>query len=230
MWTQSVTRHRWLLVKLAVVGGIALVAAAIYSGVATWFAEPFNAVNFTRMANGLFDLEGIVPISYTIFAFAVGVAAGTVLRRVVTAMGATLVTFIACRGVVAGAVRSHLLPTRSRTYDALRGFGRPAGNGDWVVSGHVLTRTGEVFSSTRDINLTPARLQRWCPDVMPRPGVFVEKALLDDCVGGLGLRVTEIYHPASQFWTLQLVEASLFLGASVALLGFTVWWALRRVV
>jgi hypothetical protein len=37
-----------------------------------------------------------------------------------------------------------------------------------------------------------------------------------------------VYHPASHFWPLQLIETAIFGGAALALLGFAVWWTLRR--
>jgi hypothetical protein len=38
-----------------------------------------------------------------------------------------------------------------------------------------------------------------------------------------------VYHPASHFWPLQLIEMALFGGAALALIAFAVWWTLRRV-
>ncbi len=37
-----------------------------------------------------------------------------------------------------------------------------------------------------------------------------------------------IYHPASHFWRLQLIETAIFGGAALALIAFAAWWTLRR--
>jgi ABC-type phosphate/phosphonate transport system ATPase subunit len=37
-----------------------------------------------------------------------------------------------------------------------------------------------------------------------------------------------VYHPAGHFWPLQLIETAIFGGAALALIGFAVWWTLRR--
>jgi hypothetical protein len=47
-----------------------------------------------------FEVIGIVPIAYAIFAFALGIAAGTVLVRTVPAMATTLFIFTVVRAAV----------------------------------------------------------------------------------------------------------------------------------
>jgi hypothetical protein len=228
VWTQSTTRRRWLLAKLAFVGAIALVMATAFALTSSWFAEPFNAVNGSRMSAGLFDLQGVVPIAYTLFAFALGVAAGAVFGRTVPAMGVTLLGFVFSRGLVGSLARSRFLPTKVVTFST---FGREARTnfGAWVVDGRIVTRTGEVFSSDGNLNFTPASLHHWCPSLTVNPGDFLGKGDLQPCLDGLGLRTIQTFHPAGQYWALQAIEAGLFLVAAAGLVAFTVWWVLRRV-
>jgi hypothetical protein len=43
------------------------------------------------------------------------------------------------------------------------------------------------------------------------------------------LRANKVrFHPADRFWTFQAIEAAIFLGAAVPLLGLTVWVVRRR--
>ena len=85
-WMQSVTRKRWLAVKI----GWMLLAAAVWGGVisalVTWWVSPTNAEQLNQFDPGRFDIMGIVPVGYSLFAVALGVTAGALLRR--TAAGA----------------------------------------------------------------------------------------------------------------------------------------------
>ena len=100
-WMQSVTRKRWLGVKI----GWMLLAAAIWGGVisalVTWWASPTNAEELNQFDPGRFDITGIVPVGYSLFALALGVAAGALLRRTLPALAVTLAGFIAVRVVIA---------------------------------------------------------------------------------------------------------------------------------
>lgn len=224
-WTQSVTRRRWLLTKVGVLIAGAVVLAAAYSALSSWFSGPFNRANSSRLQPGIFDLQGIVPIAYTVFALALGVAMGAVFRRVLPAMAATLGGFVLVRVLVELLARPHFLALRTRTYAALGG-GRTFG--DWVVSGRIFTSDGRLFSTSTDIGFTPLTLARWCPGVDQSPAAFADGGPFKSCVRSLGLQVTERYHPASQYWTFQAIESALFLAAAAGCIAFAVWWIRRR--
>jgi hypothetical protein len=74
-WTQSITRRRWLTVK----AGWALLAAAAWGGaisaLVTWWSSAVNALNHQNFQPGQFDIQGIVPVGYAVFAVALGIAA-----------------------------------------------------------------------------------------------------------------------------------------------------------
>jgi ABC-type transport system involved in multi-copper enzyme maturation permease subunit len=99
-WTQGVTRRRWVLTNL----GWALLAAAVWGGALavlfTWWRGPDNAVD-GPVKFIYFDVQGVAPIAYTVFAMALGIAAGALFRRVVPAITTTLVVFLAIRIVTA---------------------------------------------------------------------------------------------------------------------------------
>ena len=83
--------------------------AAALSLTVTWWASPLDSAGMDQF--GSFDERGIVPVGYALFAFAfaLGVAAGAVARRTLTAMLATLVVFTAVRVSFRLLVRPHLL-------------------------------------------------------------------------------------------------------------------------
>jgi hypothetical protein len=95
-WTQGVTRRRWVLTNL----GWALLAAAAWGGALaalfTWWRGPDNALD-SPVKFIYFDIQGVAPIAYSMFAMALGIAAGALFRRVVPAIMTTLVVFPAVR-------------------------------------------------------------------------------------------------------------------------------------
>lgn len=99
-WTQGITRRRWVLTNL----GWAFFAAAAWGGALaalfTWWRGPDNAVD-GPVKFIYFDVQGVAPIAYTVFAMALGIAAGALFRRVVPAITTTLVVFVAVRIVTA---------------------------------------------------------------------------------------------------------------------------------
>ena len=104
-WTQSVTRRRWLAVKA---GWLLLAAAAIggiVSALVTWWSGPNNALQANAFDPGRFDIMGIVPVGYAVFATALGITAGALLRRTLPAIAVTLAGFIVVRAVIFLALR-----------------------------------------------------------------------------------------------------------------------------
>ena len=78
-WTQSVTRRRWLSVRVALVGVAALAVAGLASWLVSWWFAPLDAVNMNRFDPSVFTTRGIVAIGYAGFAFALGVATGALI-------------------------------------------------------------------------------------------------------------------------------------------------------
>jgi hypothetical protein len=191
-WTQSVSRTRWLLVKLVVGGLASAVVAGLLSLAVTWWFAPFNHASvvppMTGDSNALnqfatFDQRGIVPIGYAVFGFAVGVFTGMVVRRTVPAMAMTLVVLVLCRVGVADLVRPNLIApvvlNQSMTSDHGIGYistcessctqanivaGPPDLPGAWVVSDPpaIVDAAGAVLS--------PSVVARECPDLAQNSG------------------------------------------------------------
>ncbi|MGA2530325.1 MAG: ABC transporter permease subunit [Acidimicrobiales bacterium] len=107
-WTQSVTRKRWLAVKLGLIGIAAMAISGLLTWMANWWASPLDAVNQNRFGAANFSLHGVAPIGYAAFAFALGATAGVLLRRTVPAMAVTAAGFAAARVAVTYWVRPNL--------------------------------------------------------------------------------------------------------------------------
>jgi ABC-type transport system involved in multi-copper enzyme maturation permease subunit len=78
-WTQSVTRRRWLSVRVAVVGAAVLAVTGMASWLVSWGLAPIVAVDLNRFAPSMFTARGIVAIGYAAFAFGLGVATGSLI-------------------------------------------------------------------------------------------------------------------------------------------------------
>jgi hypothetical protein len=108
-WTQSVSRLRWLLVKLGLVGLASMVAAGLLSLMVTWWSSPIDMVNQNRFSPSSFALHGFVPAGYAIFAFALAATVGLLVRRTLPAMAITLAGFIGARLAVTYWIRPHYM-------------------------------------------------------------------------------------------------------------------------
>ena len=118
-WNQSVTRSRWLAVKLAAGAVAAMAVTEALSLMQTWWEAPISQAVADGAAAGVaqgrftqlnFPTHGITPLGYAAFAFVLGVTAGALIRRTVPAMAVTLAVFAALQVVMPLWVRPNLAP------------------------------------------------------------------------------------------------------------------------
>jgi hypothetical protein len=136
-WTQSITRRRWIATKLAVALGGAAAAAAGTALLLTWWRRPLD--NFHgRIEPGAFQLEGIAPIAYAVFAAALIIALGTILRRTVPAIAIGIFAFLAIRIPIESSVRPHFAsPLQAQQATNL--------DTAWVVGGRMYQPSGRFW-------------------------------------------------------------------------------------
>jgi hypothetical protein len=108
-WMQSITRRRWLAVKVGWMVLAAVVWGGVISALVTWWEGPDNALQLDAFDNGRFDIMGIVPVAYSLFALALGITAGALVRQVLPAMAVTLGGFVVVRATAALYLRRHYL-------------------------------------------------------------------------------------------------------------------------
>jgi hypothetical protein len=210
VWTQSVTRRQWLRTKVLTLFVMATVCSAAVSGLVTWWSNTHNATAESRFVGLQFDIQGVAPVGYALFAASLGLAAGVLWRRLLPAMATTVGGFIAVRLLVELALRPHYLApvVRSAAMSSVGGDGAPPGS--WV-SGSDLTLNGHVV--TGPINNT-------CVGANTRSSI-------DACLDRLGYRFQTTYQPAGRYWTFQWIEFGIFVGLAAILLAAAVI-ALRR--
>lgn len=228
-WAQSVSRTRWLGVKLATVGTLALGLTALTSLAFTWWSSSRDRLG-SRLTPDAFNQRGIVPIAYVAFALVLGVAIGVVVRRALPAMALTLLVVVVALFGTQRWVRPHLfepVELRYATYSfyADEPPNRIATDHGWMLSDKTLDGEGHVLSPAGE--LADARAAELCGIPPSRLDGADAKRLLDDCGQRLGLVDVAEVHPADRFWPMQAAESALFAAASVPLLAFS-FWRLRR--
>ncbi|GIF66985.1 transporter [Asanoa ishikariensis] len=226
-WNQSITRTRWLATKLGLIGAATAAATGLLSWAVTAWASRVDSAAADRITPLVFGARGIVPIAYALFAFTLGVTAGMLVRRTVPAMAGTLAVYTAAVAAMPLWLRTHLAPATHETpaldmgnLDALmidRSGAVAVEPNDvtnaWTITNQPITPTGQVFTGPVD----PTR----CGPDLP-------SGSCTEWVGSLGLRQNVVYHPDSQYWTLQLAETAVFLGLAAALAIVSFWWLRRR--
>ena len=218
VWTLSVTRRRWLAVKLAlIVGGCVVVAVALSAG-NILVALPIRLLNWHILPDP-FDLEGIVPLAYMAFAVVLAVAAGTLLRRAIPAMVLTLALFLAVRLPVDNYLRPHYQPPLTINYSVLADDPNVGPNA-WVFDSGFIDSAGHHLSD--DQVFQPCETQ---VGGNGNPGLIKQSVF--QCIADHGIAQYLVYQPSSRYWAFQAIEAVLYTVLAVILLTFTIY-RLRR--
>ena len=168
-WTQSVSRRRWYVTKVAVLAAV-LATVGLIAGIANGRLEhPLTQGGLTSSRWVWFFSIDLALVGEIVLAFALGVAIGAWVRRTLPAIGAALVSFPVLLFASGWAVRA-FTPTRLSTAPShITGAG-----GGWGVQ----TSTGVL------------------------------------------------YHPASQYWLLQITFMGILLAIAAAVLAVG-WYATR---
>jgi hypothetical protein len=224
-WTQGFGRTRWTIAKLVPLAITVTAAAAAFSALFSWYYEPIISAGGDSDSNGLaptvFDLRGIDLAAWTLAAFAIGVLAGVLIRRVVPAMFVTLALWIGLAFLTGALLRSH--------YTAPLVTSDPTPPAALVVN-QWWTRGGKPASlEMLNQTLRPVGVQAVAPEVFEAaPSASTN---VGDPVQYLikhGYTQVTSYQPASRFWTWQLIEGGWLVPLSVLLIGTTVWLVRRR--
>ncbi|HUC59330.1 MAG TPA: ABC transporter permease subunit [Streptosporangiaceae bacterium] len=238
-WNQSVTRRRWLAVKLGVAGLAAIVTAGVLSLLVTWWSGPIDraaslqgqgadssGLGAYRIEPSVFGVRDIVPVGYAIFALALGAVLGVLIRRAVPAMAATVVVFAAVQVVWPNWIRSHLIsPVTVRS----------------PVTGNLNELAVQMPSHEMTVMGSWSRANVWLLSnvtVTPSGKPFTGPAT-SACIGNspqactawvLRQHLVQLvsYQPASRFWAFQWLETGIFVAIAVVLAAFCAWWLNRR--
>jgi hypothetical protein len=229
-WNQSVTRNRWLTVKLALIGATAMAVAEGFSILQAWWAAPIgkavglgggaSILSEGRFGWFVFPTHGITPLGYAAFA----------------AMAATLAIFAVFQAVVPLWIRPNLFPTSqtTATFQEAQANAFPPGWPPWnsntmtVIAtapgqpGAWIISSGAVNAAGQPVSTVPAACQSVIPSFQDG------SSALSNCLASQGIRVTESYQPASHYWPLQGAETGMYLVLALALAWYCYWRLNRR--
>lgn len=215
-WTQSVPVWRWLAVKLSVLGGAVVAGGLLLSIMVSLWRPVFGTAAGATFGNiGVFNMVGVDPAAWWLYAFALGTLAGALFRRTLPAMALV----VACVAVTMFALFRlsdfYAEPVRAE----LSGTVLPPDPDARLV------RAAWVEPSGREV-ADPAG--SGCPRLAD-PGRSDKNAeAWRACLFGRGYRSAVYYHPPSRFWRFQWTEAGILTLASLTLGGLAVRRTLRR--
>jgi ABC-2 family transporter protein len=246
-WNQSITRARWLTVKLGLIGLAAMAVTEGFSLLQAWWAAPIgkavglgggaSILSETRFGWFVFPSHGITPLGYAAFAFALGVTVGLLIRRPIPAMAATLAIFAVFQAGVPLWIRPNLFPTSQTTATiaasganislkanpslALTASIVPGHPGAWIISSQSVDAAGQP------VRIIPAACGPAVTAIFHNTNTNGPSAV-NTCLARQGIRVAESYQPASHYWPLQFAETGFYLVLALALAGFCFWRLGRR--
>jgi hypothetical protein len=231
-WNQSVTRTRWLTVKLTVTGAAAMAVTEGLSLMQAWWAAPIGQavgrLGATHLAMGqfspamgrfsplVFATHDITPLGYAAFACTLGVTAGALIQRTVPAIAVTLAIFAAIQIATPLWIRPNLFPARHTvvsvsSLDSLRPENLPGQPGAWLLSSETINAAGQP------VYAAPAGCPP--PPVVKGNNNGDSEGTYLDCLASHGIREAFSYQPASRYWALQRTETAIYLVLALAMAG-----------
>jgi hypothetical protein len=243
VWTQSVSRPRWLAVKLVIVTALGLAVTGLLSLLLTWSARPFDDLAENRFGILSFGSRNIAPFGYAAFALALGTTVGLLLRRTLPAVAVTLVVFALLQVVTPLLVRPHLMPPVTTSVPVseeslakaggigLRAPGPNAVTADSpvlvfdyaIADAWMLTNESRMLqASGQPLDGLKARDCFNSPGKSPAAGEKGQDPAAT-CLAAMNLHFDVEYQPADRYWRFQLIETGAYSGLALLLGGFSLW-------
>jgi hypothetical protein len=251
VWTQGVSRRKWLTIKLIwVLVGTAILMGAI-AALNTWWFRTENALFIDRFNPAKFETQGIVPVAYSVFAVSLCIMLGAWLKRTMAAIGIALFLFIAIvLIIVPNFARPHYEKPLSYNMSVLNQSSSPDSNTSMPTGAWLSVSQSVIGSNNKPLDW--ANPPKKC--VVTNPPGFTggsvgvhERAIVGpnvpneqlasqnggpvismNCLATLGYQSKVQYQPSYRYWDFQRIEAGLYLALSIIPIGITYWLVLRR--
>jgi hypothetical protein len=205
VWTQSVRRSRWIVVKLAGLGVAVTLAGLVLGAFVTgWIGASDSPMG--RFSGELFGTTGVAGAAWFLAVFALGAAAGAVLRRMLPAMAVTIAVSTA---LVFGV-------SLSREYYAEPVIALDTSAGLTLPENALISEVGVVNAAGERLTWDDA--YSLCAGASP-----------DVCMADRGYDQQYVaYQPADRYWRFQWTETALLLVLTAAFAAVTVHRVVRR--
>jgi hypothetical protein len=235
VWTQGISRTRWLLAKWIFIALSLLVLVILLTLMSQWWtghAVERITLNLSGIGTGrlqplYFPITGLALSAYTVFAFSLGTALGAILRRTTWAIVGTVVLYTAVSVVMLFFVRPSLAP---QTFVAVASA-PPAGQ-----------QSGSLYASGSEV-VAPDSWSldfgyRFVPSAHETEGsaaVVAQRCAAQNygsspylsCLSSHHVQMGNFYQAGDHYWDLQWRESALLLATTGVLIGLTVW-SVRR--
>ncbi|MFE2940736.1 ABC transporter permease [Streptomyces sp. NPDC059255] len=215
--SQSVSRLRWLTMKLAVPATMLTLSTGVLTAVLTWWWNPVKGLSSGLIWTAFFSVTGVVPVAYALLTFTVGVAAGLLLRR-------TLVSMVVTLGIVVaiGFIWSELW----RNLGHVMSISTDKGVGPGNVPPELPDQAEQLGQGTYFLTSSGDRLD-WatCLDRIDNDRAHTA-CLESQHVVGWSID----YLPVDQMQTMQWLGAGIMLAITAALVTFIITWGRKRLL
>lgn len=219
IWTQSVTRLRWLLTKTGALVGVLIVVFTAFIPLIFWWKGPF-AIGGDGIGGQDYAIEGTLPLAYATFAVALGLAAGALLRRIVPAMFVTLAGYVGVALALGDWGRPNWLPPVSTTFDPYLSQGpTDLGRNAWLLYMGYVDKTGQRISLGEGFQTC----------AIGGSADMNVGSTFNACIHNHGWLFTYVWQPADRFWAFQGIESAVLIALAAALLALTIWLTRRRI-
>ncbi len=236
-WMQGISRTRWLAVTV----GWTMLAAAAWGGavsaLVTWWSSPVNSLNLQNFQPSQFDIQGTVPMGYAVFAVALGIAAGALVRRTLPAMAITVVVFTLVRLLVSEDFRSHFITPVTKTLNFLLHARAILPTGSyWMVSSGLVGPSGPVRSGPLNggpsltfdgVPIPVSELPSACRTLLFQTSTKSASGF-PSCLAAHGYHAVLSYQPADRYWAFQGIETGIFILLAAILIAVTAIVVRRR--
>jgi len=217
VWSQRISRTRWLAVNFLVTGLIVAAFGAALGAAYTWWNRPVAAITGPMRMFESFDNTPAMCAIYSVFGFAVGVVASTFLRRTLAAMGVTFAVFMATRFSITYWLRPHYMaPIVKESSANEAGSPLTFDARDWDFFGKWVDAHGHTLSSAEVSRITneqfnPAAAGHEWYEVLQQNGIHYY----------------DLIHPYQRAGTFHLIETGIYIGL-IALCAALAFWRIRR--
>lgn len=200
-WTQSVSRRRWVITKLAVLALlVTLSGLALGLMVDAWIGVGGARVEQRFGDSAVFTTSGVAAAAWWLFAFMLGASAGALFRRLLPAMAVTIAVFVVALWLLMTNRGEYATPERLVSEItapmALPDGSIPAG-GAWLTA--------------EGVEVSDSAVAAVCADT--------DRYTYLPCMADEGYRTVTYVHRADQYWRFQWTEAGLLFGAALVLGG-----------
>lgn len=214
VWTQGRTRSAWLIESIVTMALATIAFVGVTTLAVMWWRAPVDAIN-GRFQGG-FGVEGVAPIAYALFALALGIALGVIMRSSAPAIVMSLVVYVLV-GIPIGGLRAHYLAPRTLTSASAAAMPvNGPGIRDWRLASGFVDASGHLVSQNT-INTV-------CGTGDPTIAGNATSA----CIHAHGWLYQVTWQPESRFWLFQGIESAIFLALALLLVALTVWWVTTR--